>query len=131
MKCGAMRLALGAATLCLLVLPGCGHSVPQPVQQITSSDGHLTALIGLDEGSAVIGGDWYFVEIDQAHPAWYQFLPRMRGAGVCSLQGRGAIRIRWSGPRELTVTCSDCDRSRFYIDKREWKGATIKYSFPS
>ncbi|MGH9739822.1 MAG: hypothetical protein ACRD4X_14735 [Candidatus Acidiferrales bacterium] len=127
-----VRLAFAAATLyVLLLLSGCGHSVRQPVKQTTSGDGQFTALVHLDEGSAVIGGDLYAVEVVEARPKWYEFLPRMNGAGVCLLEGRGRLDISWAAPKELVVTCTDCDRSRFYIDKREWNGVAIKYSFPS
>jgi hypothetical protein len=124
-----IRLAFAAATLCAL-LPGCGHSVPQPIQQTASSDGQFTALVYVDEGSVVIGGDWYAVGLSKGGPpAWPGILHPY--TNVCGLQGPGAIGIRWSGPRELAVTCTDCDRNRFFIDKREWEGITIKYSFPS
>lgn len=111
-----------------LLLSGCGKSVRKPVQEILSKDGCFRALIHLDEGSAVIGGNWYAVLIEEAHPRWFD-PPTMRGSEACTLQGRGTVSLRWSGPRELVVTCTNCDRREFFIDRRAWKGVTIKYEF--
>lgn len=120
-------LALVAAALSVLLL-GCGHSVPQPIRQINSRDGQFTALLYVDEGSVVIGGNWYAVTLSKGGPPEWPGIIHPY-TNVCGLQGPGAIQIRWSGPRQLTVACTNCDRNRFFIDKREWKGVTIKYSF--
>lgn len=120
--------ALGTAALAL-ALSGCGRSVRKPVQQSTSPDGHFRAYVHMDEGSAVIGGDWYAVVIAVAHSPWFEVLPRMREAGLCTLQGRGSVSVAWAAPRELVVTCAACDRHEFFIRRREWEGVKITYRF--
>lgn len=124
-----IRLAFAASLVIIVCFSGCGLNESKRVQQAWSVGGQYFSFVELDPGSAVIGGDWYAVALSKGPPTWHGIFRRY--VTVCTLQGRGAIKIGWSGPRELTVTCSDCDRSRFYIDKREWKGVTVKYSFPS
>lgn len=132
-----IRVAGIAALLSVLLLAACGESVRKPVERVLSSDGQYWAQVHLDRASVVIGGNWYAVQIVEAHPRWYQFLPRMRGVGVCTLQGPGRISIRWAGPRKLAVICTACDRKSFYIfrpgmrrAKNEY-GVTVEYRFRS
>jgi len=94
-----------------------------------SNDGRFWARVHLDRGSAVVGGDWYAVDIVKVHPAWFEFLPRMQGSEVCTLQGPGKIDVSWAAPKEVLVTCAGCKQQDVYIYQRAWEGITIKYQF--
>lgn len=122
-----VRLLTVAAMFCALGSSGCSRSVGESIRQLPSSDGQFTALIHQDEGSSVIGGNWYAVVLRKARPMWQRFLTKWNT--VCTLQGKGKLRISWADPRELVVTCSNCDRKEFFMDERTWKGVTIKYEF--
>lgn len=120
------RTAKFVPLLLALLLCACGEDVGKPVKRVPSSDGRYWALIRLDRGNAM-SHDWYAVEIVEAHPRWYEFLPRLRGAGLCTLQGPGTLGIDWAGPRQLVVTCMDCDRKKFFVFGPGMQKARTKY----
>ncbi|MHB8639108.1 MAG: hypothetical protein ACYDBL_04845 [Candidatus Acidiferrales bacterium] len=67
------------------------------------------------------------MDIDKVHPAWFEFLPRMQGSEVCTLQGPGKIAASWVGSKELLVTCTGCNQRDVYIDERTWEGVKVEY----
>lgn len=126
-----LRFTVVVAGLCILISSCLSESVSKPVRSVLSPDHQYRALVHLDEGSPISGGDWYSVEIVEAHPKWFQVLPRVQGvsAEVCVLEGPGKLGIQWSGPTKLDVTCTDCAWQDFFIYKRSWKWMTINYRF--
>lgn len=124
------QLGTLAALLAILLFSiCCGQSVRQPIQRTTSRDGRYLAFVHLDRGGVMVGGDWYAVILREARPTWRDYFERWNT--VCTLQGPGRLRIHWSGSKKLVVTCTNCDRREFFIDKREWKGVKIEFLFPS
>ncbi len=105
---------------------GCSSSSNQMVERIVSSDSQFWATVSVNRGRALVH-DWYGVAMGNVSPAWTDKVLRRTTEGICSLQGPGKIEVSWTGPRELTVTCTQCKQQDLYIYDHEWKGVTINY----
>ena len=109
-----------------LVMAGCSSSRNQIVERMVSKDNQFWATVSVNRGSA-LDHDWHGVAIGEVRPTWTDVVLRRTSEGICSLQGPGSIAVSWTGPRELTVTCTHCKQQDLYVYDREWRGVLIKY----
>jgi hypothetical protein len=126
---------LAVLNLCLLAIfvvwgsfSGCG-SYNAPIDRRVSEDGRFWVELTVTRASAVAGGDHYWVEIGKTAPTWLERFALENKAGICSLEGPGRLSVSWTGPRRLSVVCSECRKDAFFISSKEWKEVMIEYNF--
>ena len=96
----AHSLGVLVILLLLVLLLGCG-SYDVDLGRFESGGGRYSAQLTVNRGSAVVGGDWYFVTVGKTHPSWWETLTRKQRVQVCSVQGPGNLALSWVGTESL------------------------------
>ncbi len=92
---------------------------PASVQSLADSTGNRYRASVLESG-----GDLYVI-LERA--AWKLSLGR---AALVTTASPGQLRVQWTGSKDLTVTCHQCDRARTTISAMpKWREVNLHYVF--